>query len=196
MHRCWFCGLVPRTNRLQHSLPVFMRRTIVKIILFLSFALIALLPQGAVAQSVQSLGDFKAWSAYSTTRSATPFCFVHSKPISVEPELAGAEQAYFYVTHRPSERLSYEMNLVAGFEFGIDSLATARIGGSSYSLFTQEDAAWLEDPSLSGEMASAMRRGATMEIEGINKQGARVILTFSLSGATASMRKIDSACNQ
>lgn len=147
------------------------------------------------AQSVQSLGEFKAWSAYSTVRSATSICFIHSKPVSVEPELAGIEQPYFYVTHRPAEGVSYEMNLVAGFELGVDSLATVTIGGSEYSLFTQGDAAWLEDPSRAAEMASAMRRGTTMVVEMINKEGARVSMTFSLSGATASMRKIDDACN-
>jgi invasion protein IalB len=147
------------------------------------------------AQSVQSLGDFKAWSAYSTVRSATSICFIHSKPISVEPELAGIEQPYFYVTHRPGENITHEMNLVAGFELGVDSLATAKIGGSEFSMFTQGDAAWLEDPSRATEMASAMRRGTTMVLDMINKEGARVSMTFSLSGATASMRKIDDACN-
>ncbi|MCZ4272327.1 invasion associated locus B family protein [Maritalea porphyrae] len=173
-----------------------MRRQLIKTIISFCVLALAALPQSAVAQSVQSLGDFKAWSAYSTTRSATPFCFIHSKPISVEPELEGMEQPYFYVTHRPSEGVAHEMNLVAGFELGTDSLAVIKIGGNEFSMFTQQDSAWLEDPSLSGEMASAMRRGTTMEFEGVNKQGARVTLTFSLSGATASMRKIDSACNQ
>jgi len=173
-----------------------MRPTLIKFIGLLSFGLLALLPQTGVAQSVQSLGEYKAWSAYSTTRSATPICFIHSKPIAVEPELEGMGQPYFYVTHRPSEGRAHEMNLVAGFEFGTDSLADVRIGSHEYSMFTQGDAAWLEDPNQSSEMASAMRRGTTMEFEGVNKQGARVTLTFSLSGATASMRKIDSACNQ
>ena len=148
----------------------------------------------AYAQSVQSLGNFKAWSAYSTVRSATTLCFIHSKPTSVEPELEGIEQPYFYVTHRPTENVKYEMNLVAGFELGTDSLATAKVGGVEYSMFTQGDAAWLEDPSLSAEMASAMRRGNSMQIEAVDKQGARVTMTFSLSGATASMRKIDASC--
>jgi len=173
-----------------------MVRLYVNSLAFISFVLLALLPQGAAAQSVQSLGDFKAWSAYSTTRSATPFCFIHSKPISVEPELDGMTQPYFYVTHRPSEGVAHEMNLVAGFEFGTDTLASVRIGSTTFSLFTKDDAAWLEDPSKSSKMALAMRKGTTMELEGVNKQGARVTLTFSLSGATASMRKIDSACRQ
>jgi len=173
-----------------------MRSTYIKILSGFSFCLLAILPQIAVAQSVQSLGDYKAWSAYSTTRSATPFCFVHSKPVSVEPELEDIDQPYFYVTHRPNEGVAHEMNLVAGFEFGTDSLASVSIGGEEFSMFTQGDAAWLEDPSQSSEMASSMRRGTSMIVEGVNKQGARVKLTFSLSGATASMRKIDSACNQ
>ena len=135
-----------------------MSRLLSSVLMSVCFLAAAMLPQAANAQSVQSLGEFKAWSAYSTTRSATPFCFIHSKPVSVEPELEGLTQPYFYVTHRPSAGISHEMNLVAGFEFGTDSLATAKIGGTEFSMFTQDDAAWLEDPSRSSEMASAMRR--------------------------------------
>ncbi|WP_435668701.1 invasion associated locus B family protein [Maritalea sp.] len=167
-------------------------------LLKLTIATVATMLFGSVAlgQSVQSLGSFKAWSAYSTTQSSTAICFIHAKPVSVEPELAEIDQPYFYVTHRPNQGVSHEMNLVAGFEFGTDSLASVKIGGEAFSMFTQGDAAWLEDVSLSNEMASAMRRGTTMVFEGINKQGVRVALTFSLSGATASMRKIDAACNR
>lgn len=162
---------------------------------FLAMIMVLALGQAGFAQSVQSLGDFKAWSAYSTVKSATNLCFVHSKPVEIEPQIEGMDDPYFYVTHRPNEAVRYEINLVAGFDFQTDSLAAVQIGSQSYSMFTQGDAAWLEDVSQSADMASAMRRGSTMVLEGINARGTKVRMVFSLSGATASMRAIDNACN-
>lgn len=161
---------------------------------FLALILVLAVGQAGFAQSVQSLGDFKAWSAYSTVKSATNLCFSHSKPVDIEPKLDDMGSPYFYVTHRPNEGVRYEINLVAGFDFQMDSLAAVQIGGKSYSMFTQGDAAWLEDVSQSADMASAMRRGSTMVVEGINERGTKVRMVFSLSGATASMRAIDNAC--
>ncbi|WP_424983417.1 invasion associated locus B family protein [Maritalea sp. S77] len=161
---------------------------------FLAMIMVLALGQAGFAQSVQSLGDFKAWSAYSTVKSATNLCFVHSKPVEVDPQLENMGDPYFYVTHRPNEGVRYEINIVAGFNFQTDSLAAAQIGGQSYSLFTQGDSAWLEDVSQSADMAAAMRRGSTMVVEGIDERGTKVRLVFSLSGATASMRAIDNAC--
>lgn len=162
---------------------------------FLAMVIILALGQAGFAQSVQSLGDFKAWSAYSTVKSATNICFVHSKPVEVEPQLEDMGDPYLYVTHRPNEGVRNEINLVAGFDFQTDTLAAAQIGSQSFSLFTQGDAAWLEDVSQSADMTAAMRRGSTMVVEGIDQRGTKVRMVFSLSGATASMRAIDSACN-
>lgn len=148
----------------------------------------------AAAQSVIILGDHNAWSAYATTESAGQICFVLSRPTTTEPEPEGFEEGYFYITHRPSEGIRSEINLVSGYEFAPDSTATMTIGSQSFELFTAGDAAWLADPGQSGTAAQAIRAGATMVIEGTSQRGVRVRQSFSLSGATAASREIDSEC--
>jgi hypothetical protein len=146
----------------------------------------------AAAQSVRSLGDFRDWSAYSAAEGSGSVCFALSKPQDVSPTPDGYTAAYLYLTHRPAESVRNELNLVAGFNFAPDTPATLTISGESFDLFTEGDAAWLLDPSRNDDLAGTMRAGTTLTIEGTTDKGIRVVETFSLSGATAASRAIES----
>lgn len=148
----------------------------------------------ALAQSVRVIGDFNAWSAYSASEGAGALCFAVSNPTQVAPTPDGFAEAYLYLTNRPAEGVSNEFNLVAGFEFAPDSTATATVGGQSFELFTQGDAAWLKDAARSESLAAAIRAGTTLTIEATTAKGIRVTETFSLSGATAASRAVASSC--
>src|SRR4051812_42046976 len=110
-------------------------------------ATLMLLVGPATAQSVKLLGEFRSWSAYAATESTGPVCFAMSKPTQVEPTPDGFADAYLYLTHRPSEGVRNEMNVVAGFTFAPDTVATAMVSGQSFELLTSKDAAWLKDPA-------------------------------------------------
>src|ERR1700712_189793 len=148
----------------------------------------------ALAQSVQVVGTFKDWAAYSASEGTGSVCFAMSKPSDVSPPPDGYTQGYLYLTHRPSENVSNELNLVAGFEFAPDQPATLSVGGTSFDLFTQKDAAWLLDPARNNDLAGAMRAGSSLVIQGTSNKGILISETFSLSGATAASRAIASAC--
>ena len=160
----------------------------------LSLAATLLLTGAASAQSVTLIGAFKDWSAYSASDGAGAVCFAMSKPTDVSPSPDGYTQAYLYLTHRPSENVTNELNLVAGFEFAPEQPATLTVGGKSFDLFTQKDAAWLLDAQQNEALAGAMRKGTSVVIEGTTDKGILVSETFSLSGATAANRAIDSGC--
>jgi hypothetical protein len=159
-----------------------------------SAALLAVSAGAALAQSVTLIGTFKDWSAYSASEGAGAVCFAMSKPSDVSPSPDGYTQAYLYLTHRPSENVSNELNLVAGFEFAPDQPATLAVGGKSFDLFTQKDAAWLLDATQNDNLAGALRSGSSVVIQGTSAKGILVSETFSLSGATAASRAIDSGC--
>lgn len=148
----------------------------------------------ALAQSVRLIGDFRDWSAYATSEGAGALCFALSKPRDINPIPDGYAEAYLYLTNRPAEGVRNEFNLVAGFAFAPDSPATVTISGRSFDLFTENDAAWLLDPAQSGNLASAMRAGSTLVVEGTSDKGIRIAQTFSLSGATAASRAIEGGC--
>jgi hypothetical protein len=153
-------------------------------------ALLALVG-AADAQSVRLIGDYRDWSAYSASEGAGALCFAMSKPTEVSPTPDGYTAAYLYLTNRPGEGIRNEFNLVAGFNFAPDQPATLSVGGQTFELFTENDAAWLLDPALGDSLAGAMRAGSTLTIDGTSDRGIRVTQVFSLSGATAASRAIE-----
>lgn len=154
----------------------------------------ALLSAPALAQSVKLIGEFRAWSAYSATESTGPVCFALARPSEVAPTPDGFTEAFLYLTHRPSEGVRNEMNVVAGFAFAPDTTAVATVGGQSFELFTENDAAWLLDPAQNDNLAGALRAGSSVVIEGTSDKGIKITETFSLSGATAASRAIEDGC--
>jgi len=162
--------------------------------LLLSFVFLVGLTGAAAAQSVQVIGTFKDWAAYSASEGAGAVCFAMAKPTAVDPQPDGYTQAYLYLTHRPAENVTNELNLVAGFEFAPDQPATLTVNGKSFDLFTQKDAAWLLDTTQAQSLAGTMRAGTSLVIQGTTDKGILVSETFSLSGATAASKAIDAGC--
>ena len=153
-----------------------------------------LLALPAQAQGVRLIGEFRDWSAYAGSDTGGTLCFALSKPKGVEPMPDGYSQAYLYLTHRPAEAVRNELNLVAGFTFAPDTTAILSVDGQTFQLFTENDAAWLRDPGQASTLAGIMRAGTMLVIEGTSDKGIRITESFSLSGATAASRAIDSAC--
>lgn len=148
----------------------------------------------AEAQSVRLLGDFNAWSAYTTSDGTGKLCFVMSKPQDIRPQPEGYTESYLYLTHRPAENISNELNFVAGYTLAPEKTAAMRIGSNSYDLFVETDAAWLDDPAQSENLAGSMRAGSSLTIVSTTADGIEVTETYSLSGVTAASRAIDGEC--
>lgn len=160
----------------------------------LALAASLLLVTGASAQQVRMLGEHRAWSSYAANDASGAVCFAMTKPESVTPTPDGYSQAYIYITNRPAENVTTEFNLVAGFAFQPDSKATVTVDGQTFNLFTQNDAAWLDDAGQASTLASAIRAGSSMVVEGTTAAGIKVTQNYSLSGATAAQQSIGSGC--
>lgn len=148
----------------------------------------------ATAQSVRLLGDFRDWSSYAAADGAGAVCFAMTKPTTVNPTPDGYTQAFLYLTSRPAENVVSEFNLVAGFTFQPDSTATVTVNGQTFNLFTQNDAAWLDDAGQSDALASAIRAGSSLVVEGTTSAGIKITETFSLSGSTAAAQAVAAEC--
>ena len=153
--------------------------------LLLAVTATVIMAGSAAAQNVRLLGDYRDWSSYAAADGTGPVCFAMTKPKKVSPEPDGYTAGSLYITNRPGENIANEFNLVAGFTFAPDSTATVNVSGQVFNLFTQNDAAWLDDAGQSATLASAIRAGSSMVVEGTSAAGIKIVETFSLSGATA-----------
>ncbi|HTJ57991.1 MAG TPA: invasion associated locus B family protein [Devosiaceae bacterium] len=155
----------------------------------------ALLASGAAqAQAVKQIGSYHDWSAYSANQGNGQICFAVAKPTDVAPSPEGYSQAYLYITDRPSEQITNEINLIAGFTMASDQPATLSVADQSFPLFVQADSAWLQDPTKNETLAGAMRAGTTIVVDATTDKGIKVRETFSLAGATAASKAIGGSC--
>lgn len=148
----------------------------------------------AWAQSARVLGDFRDWSSFAADDGSGTVCFAMTRPKSTEPTPNGYGEAYLYITNRPGEDVVNEFNVVAGYTFQTGSMAVASVGGQDFALFTQNDAAWLDDSAQGANLAAAIRAGSTVTITGTAAAGMEVVQSYSLSGATAAQQAIGAEC--
>ncbi|MFD1254758.1 hypothetical protein DEVEQU_00839 [Devosia equisanguinis] len=160
----------------------------------LASALVLAVTVPAMAQSARVLGDFRDWSSYAADDGSGTMCFAMTKPKTTQPTPDGYGEAYLYITNRPGEDVSGEFNVVAGYTFQTGSMATVSIGGQNFALFTQGDAAWLDDNAQAANLAAAIRAGSTLTITGTSATGTQVVQSYSLSGATAAQQAISAEC--
>ena len=175
-----------------------MQRPVMHRLAFSAMCVGAILAGGiapAAAQAVKLIGEFRDWATYSATESTGPVCFAMTKSGRIDPMPDGFTEAFLYLTHRPTESVRNELNIVAGYVFAPDTQATANVGGQAFALFTEKDAAWLAEPAQNENLAGAIRAGSSLVVEGTSEKGIKVTPTFSLSGATAASSAVEGNCN-
>ncbi|WP_229729086.1 invasion associated locus B family protein [Agaricicola taiwanensis] len=159
------------------------------------FAMTALLiaTTAASAQAPQQtpLGTFNDWTAYSASLPNGKVCFVISQPKSRAPEGLRRDPAYFFITHRPGDKVRNEISMQAGFPQ--QGTADVTVGSANFRLFTEGERAW-SDGQNDQQMVGAMRGGASMIVKSTSSRGNVTTDTYSLSGISAAMDRINQEC--
>ncbi len=148
----------------------------------------------AFAQSATPLGQFKDWGAYVAESGGGKVCYALSQPKKSEPSGANRDPVYFFVTSRPGSGVKNEVSVIIGYPYKPDSKATVQIGDETFTLFTKDDGAWVENAAEESNLVGAMRRGAAMVIKGTSARGTETVDNYSLSGISAALDKIAQEC--
>ena len=102
-----------------------------------------------------------------------------------------------YVTHGPTQDITNEVSIKAGYDHKEQSNVKYIIDGKKkFSLFTLKDRAWAETPELDSKIVSAMKSGNKLLVSGTSSRGTKTEDTYSLFGFTASLKLIDKACGR
>ena len=149
----------------------------------------------ANAQTPTLLSQEKDWGAYVADVDGGKTCYILAKPKSSEPKGVNRDPTYFFVTARPKDGIKNQVSVSIGYPFGSGSKATVEIGSDTFSLFTENDKAWVENVDDQDRLVAAMRAGSSMTVKGRSQRGTDTTDTYSLSGVTAAFEKVSSACN-
>lgn len=149
---------------------------------------------GALAQEPKTLGNFKAWNSYSGEIGGQTTCYAIVEAEERLPANVDHGDVAFLVTNWKSTGVKNIPSFVTGYTFKEGSVVTAEVGSSKWELFTQKNRAWLRETKDEQTLIKAMKRGSVLRMKGLSARGTKTEYSMSLSGVTAAIKKIDSAC--
>jgi invasion protein IalB len=143
------------------------------------------------------LGQFGDWGAYKATPNGKDVCFALSKPTKgvTDPPGRNRDPAYAFVSTRPSEKVKNEVSVIVGYpqKSGVD--ATVTIDGSArYTMYTQDDGAWVKNAAEEPQMVAAMRKGSELVVRSVSTHGTKTTDTYSLKGVSDALDKVAAEC--
>jgi len=146
------------------------------------------------AQNMKPAGQEKDWAIFTATVDGASTCFVVSQPKNMEPKNGNREPVYFYITRRISDNIRNQVSVVNGNPYKDGSKTIVEIGDERFTLFTKGDKAWIENIEEQNKLVDAMKRGITMIVRGTTGGGTNTTDTYSLSGVTAAIARLDQVC--
>lgn len=157
-------------------------------------AIMALAPV-AQAQQATELGTFNAWTAWQATDASGVMCYISATPQKTEPAGANRDPIHFMIIHRKGMGTKNEVQTIIGYPFNATNAgASSTIDGKAYPMVTEGSAAWLASTGDEAGFVSAFKAGSQLVVRGTSQRGTNTVDTYSLSGATAAMNAIDTAC--
>jgi invasion protein IalB len=145
------------------------------------------------------LGQYGDWGAYSATPSGRKVCFALSKPTSSSDNppnrRTAANIVYLFVSSRPAEKVKEEVSmLVTGYALKSNSDASLTIGTTPFTMYTQNDGAWVKNTADETKLVDAMRKGADMTVKATTSRGTQTTDTFSLKGIAQALDRVTQEC--
>jgi invasion protein IalB len=152
----------------------------------------------ALAQADQPtlLGQYGDWGAYTASPGGKKVCFALAKPKTSKTEPVGRkrDQAYLFISTRPSENVRNEVSVIIGYPFKDSSDATAEIGATKFAMYTQKDGAWIKNVAEEVRFVDAMRKGADLTVKGTSGRGTTSTDQFSLKGLAQALDRAEQEC--
>lgn len=153
-------------------------------------------PAAAGGAKPTLLGQYGEWGAYAASPGGKKVCFAIAKPTSAEttPPNRPRNPVYIFVSTRPSDKVTNELSIVAGYPFKAAAEASIEVGSTSYALYTQQDGAWIKNATEEAQLIDALRQGQTAVVKGESTKGTRSTDTYSLKGLTQALDRTAQDC--
>ena len=147
------------------------------------------------SEEIKKIGKYKDWEVMAATEASGKVCFAQSTPILQAPK-SNKRDAKLFIAFRPSEKITNEVSVTAGYEFNKNNSITAASGKYKFKFDIKEQGfAWITDTKIELKMIKRMKRGSRIMITGYNQKGSQTIDHYSLLGFTKAYNATKKACS-
>lgn len=141
------------------------------------------------------LQAFERWSTYTyNTPAGAKVCYAATQPSGTLPAGVNRDPVFMFITNRPKEGVKHEISVITGYPYKEGSKTTVKIGDATFSMYTKDQGAWVDNAAEESRFINAMKGGSDMVITGTSRRGTVTTDTYSLKGVTAALKRIDTEC--
>jgi hypothetical protein len=152
-------------------------------------------------KKVASLGDGKPvllenyhdWGAY-MAQGKEKTCYALASPKERAPSTAKRDQAYVFISSRPSENVRNEVSIIMGFAMKDNSDAKAEIGSASYELIGKGTNAWIKNAAKEPQFVDDLKKGSKLIVKAPFTKGSVSTDTYSLAGLSQALDRVHKEC--
>jgi invasion protein IalB len=152
-------------------------------------------------KKVASLGDgkpvlldtFHDWGAYKA-QGKEKTCYALASPKERAPSTLKRDQAYVFISSRPSENVRNEVSIIMGFPLKDNGETKAEIGSASYELIGKGTNAWIKNAAKEPQLVEDLKRGAKLTIKAASNKGGQSTDTYSLAGLSQALERVQKEC--
>lgn len=159
--------------------------------------LLAAMTVAAIAQNNGDLvATFNAWEVHVIESAQGRVCFAASRPTETNiPVGPRRSEIAFIMSNRPSANVQNEAYAQMGYPLAPDSQVMITIDGTeTFTMFVEDEGAWLPSEVEDGLLATAMRGGREMVVRGRSARGNDTTDTYSLIGVSAALDRAATEC--
>jgi len=160
-----------------------------------AFVILAVSATGAFAQASNRIATFQDWSVYAYSGPSGRVCYAATQPRTMAPVGVNRDPVFFMVANWPNRAARNEVSVIMGYPLEANSSVTVTVGTTeNFTLFTQNDAAWIREVDIESQLIVAMRRGIDMVVRGRSARGTDTTDTYSLRGISAALDRAAQEC--
>ena len=142
----------------------------------------------------KSSGKFKDWQTFTTNTDKGKICFAQSLPTERAPKNYKRGKSKIFVTFRPTENIKNEFSVTSGHIYKSSSVSI-KSGKNKYSLFSQDNFAWISDEDDELRFIKLMKKANSIMVTANEPKGSQTVDHYSMMGFTKAYNKAKKDCS-
>jgi len=141
------------------------------------------------------LANYGDWGAFLAVNGKDKTCYALASPKDRQPANLHRDQAYVFISSRPSENVRNEISIIMGFAMKDGGEARAEVGSASFDLIAKGTNAWVKNPAEEGRFIDALRKAGKLVVKAPSAKGNVTTDTYPLSGFSQALDRVQKECS-
>lgn len=138
------------------------------------------------------IAQYGDWGVY--VNKTAKICFALTQPKERQPANVKRDPAYFFVTTRPSDKLTNEISIMTGFALKEESEIAVIANGMSFPMYVKGPGLWIKDTADEPKLLDALKKDKEITLKLTPAKGAVTTDRYSLTGLPQALERVAKEC--